>query len=75
MQNETTTPSNSPYTGGEPNARTRRDATAPRHLPLPKGRAMDAQIHRNAILPLCKGEPEGVVAAPAPCGWNLKSKI
>ena len=55
-------PPTPPYTGGETNARTRRDATTPRLLPLPKGRAMDAQMHRDAILPLCKGEPEGVVA-------------
>ncbi len=48
-------PPTPPYTGGEPNARTRRDATAPHLHPLPKGRAMDAQIHRNPILPLCKG--------------------
>ena len=48
-------PPTPPYTGGEPNARTRRDATAPHLHPLPKGRAMDAQIHRNSILPLCKG--------------------
>ena len=27
------------------------------------------------ILPLCKGELEWVVAAPAPCGRNHKSKI
>ena len=25
------------------------------------------------ILPLCKGELEGVVKASALCGWNLKS--
>ena len=68
-------PPTPPYTGGEPNARTRRDATAPHLHPLPKGRAMDAQIHRNPILPLCKGELEGVAPAPAPCGRNLKSKI
>ena len=48
-------PPTPPYTGGEPNVRTRRDATAPHLHPLPKGRAMDAQIHRNPILPLCKG--------------------
>ena len=47
-------PPTPPYTGGEPNARTRRDATAPRLHPLPKGRAMDAQIHRDPILPPCK---------------------
>jgi len=28
-----------------------------------------------SVLPLCKGEPEGVVAAPALCGRNLKFKI
>ncbi|AZS29368.1 hypothetical protein D8S85_07190 [Butyricimonas faecalis] len=67
-------PPTPPYTGGEPNARKHRDATAPRLLPLPKGRAMATQIHRDAILPLCKGELEGVVAAPAPCGRNLKSR-
>ena len=27
------------------------------------------------VLPLCKGEFEGVVKALALCGWNLKSKI
>ena len=54
-------PPTPPYTGGETNARKHRDATAPRLLPLPKGRAMDAQMHRDAILPLCKGESEGVV--------------
>ena len=32
-------------------------------------------ITMKPILPLCKGELEGVVAAPAPCGRNLKSKI
>ena len=53
-------PPTPPYTGGEPNARTRRDATTPRLLPLPKGRATNAQNHRDAILPLPKGEPEGV---------------
>ena len=53
-------PPTPPYTGGETNARTRRDATTPRLLPLPKGRAMDAQMHRDAILPLPKGEPERV---------------
>ena len=68
-------PPTPPYTGGEPNARTRRHATTPPILPHPKGRAIDAQMHRDAILPLCKGELEGVVAAPAPCGRNLKSKI
>ena len=45
-----------------------------RILPLSKGRAMTIQTHRDAILPLCKGELEGVVAAPAPCGRNLKSR-
>ena len=39
----------------------------------------NARNCRNAtmqrLLPLCKGEPEGVVAAPASCGRNLKSKI
>ncbi len=48
-------PPTPPYTGGEPNARKHRDATAPRLLPLPKGRAMTTQIHRHAILPLSKG--------------------
>ena len=32
-------------------------------------------ITMKHILPLCKGELEGVVAAPAPCGRNHKSKI
>ena len=32
-------------------------------------------ITMKHILPLCKGELEGVVAAPAPYGRNLKSKI
>ena len=68
-------PPTPPYTGGEPNARNRRNATAPHLHPFPKGRAMDFQIHRNAILPLCKGELEGVAPAPAPCGRNLKFKI
>ena len=68
-------PPTPPYTGGEPNARKHRDATTPHLLPLPKDRAMDAQMHHDAILPLCKGEPEGVVAAPAPCGRNHKSQI
>ena len=27
------------------------------------------------ILPLCKGELEGVVKALALCNWNLKSKM
>ena len=68
-------PPTPPYTGGEPNARTRFNVTMKRLLPLPKGRATNAQNHRDAILPLGKGELEGVVAASAPCGWNLKSKI
>ena len=32
-------------------------------------------ITMKHIPPLCKGELEGVVAAPAPCGRNHKSKI
>ena len=32
-------------------------------------------ITMKHILPLCTGELEGVVAAPAPCGRNHKSKI
>ena len=48
-------PPTPPYTGGEPNARNRRNATAPHLHPFPKGRAMDTQIHRDPILPLPKG--------------------
>ena len=66
-------PPTPPYTGGEPNARNRFNITMKRILPLSKERAMATQIHRDAILPLCKGELEGVVAAPAPCGRNHKS--
>ena len=33
----------------------------------------DTTVQR--VLPLCKGELEGVVKASALCGWNLKSKI
>ena len=33
----------------------------PLWLPLSKGRAMDAPKYRDAILPLCKGELDGVV--------------
>ena len=47
-------PPTPPYTGGEPNARKHRDATTPRLLPFPKDRAMDAQMHCDAILPLPK---------------------
>ena len=66
-------PPTPPYTGGEPNARNRFNVTMKRILPLSKERAIDTPIHRDAILPLCKGELEGVVAAPAPCGRNHKS--
>ena len=70
-----TTPSDSPLHRERAQRENCSHATMQRLLPLPKGRAMDAPKHRDAILPLCKGELEGVVAAPAPCGWNLKSKI
>ena len=32
-------------------------------------------VTMKRVLPLCKGELEGVVKALALCGWNLKSKI
>ena len=32
-------------------------------------------VTMKRLLPLCKGEPEGVVKASAPCGRNLKFKI
>ena len=70
-----TTPSDSPLHRERAQRENCSHATMQRLLPLPKGRAMDAPKHRDAILPLCKGELEGVVAASAPCGWNLKSKI
>ena len=32
-------------------------------------------VSMSRILPLCKGELEGVVKALALCNWNLKSKM
>ena len=56
-----TTPSNSPLHRERAQRENCSHATMQRLLPLPKGRAMDAPKHRDAILPLCKGESEGVV--------------
>ena len=43
------------------------------------GGETDARKRHNAtmqrVLPLCKGELEGVVKASALCDWNLKFKI
>ena len=50
-----TTPSDSPLHRGSDQCENCSHATAPRLLPLPKGRAMDAPKHRDAILPLPKG--------------------
>ena len=56
-----TTPSDSPLHRERAQRENCSHATMQRLLPLPKGRAMDAPKHRDAILPLCKGELEGVV--------------
>ena len=56
-----TTPSDSPLHRERAQRENCSHATMQRLLPLPKGRAMDAPKHRDAILPMCKGELEGVV--------------
>ena len=48
-------PPTPPYTGGETNARTRRNVTMKRLLPLPKGRAMDAQSTAMPSSPCVRG--------------------
>ena len=51
----------------------------PYRLPPCTGGEANARRRYNVtlwcVLPLCKGELEGVVKALALCGWNLKSKI
>ena len=54
------------------------EKTTPSGSPLHRGRngrknRHDATMQR--ILPLCKGELEGVAKALTLGGWNLKSKI
>ena len=51
----------------------------PYRIPLAQGERRTQERRYNVtlwcVLPLCKGELEGVVKALALCGWNLKSKI
>ena len=60
-----TTPSDSPLHRGRAQRENCSNATAPRLLPLPKGRVTNARNCSHAtmqrLLPLCKGELEGVV--------------